>query len=102
MNFFTFFYFCGLILPSWIRIRIPIAYPDLAYQIHAQPDPQHELAEFISNPDPRRCPNRKIEKKGERRERLAADLAANRARIDQLIANNPDSGKTSTRFSYRI
>jgi hypothetical protein len=44
-------------------------------------------------------PRRKIEKKGERRERLAADLAANRARIDQLIANNPDSGN---QYSYLI
>ena len=36
---------------------------------------------------------RKIEKKGERRERLKAELERNREQLDQIMANNPDSGK---------
>jgi len=48
MKFSTFFYFCGSILPSWIRIRIRICFlnadpdQDPATQINADldPDPQ--------------------------------------------------------------
>ncbi len=36
-NFFTFFFFCGSFLPSWIRIRIWNADPDPATQINADP-----------------------------------------------------------------
>ncbi len=40
-KFWTFFYFCGSFLPSWIRIRIRNmnADPDSATQINADPDP---------------------------------------------------------------
>ncbi len=43
-KFWTFFYFCGLFLPSWIRIRNLNADPDPATQINADPD---------TDPDPK-------------------------------------------------
>jgi hypothetical protein len=36
MKFWTFFYFCGSFLPSWIRIRIQQL---KLMRIHADPDP---------------------------------------------------------------
>ncbi len=51
MKILYFFYFCGLILPSWIRIRILNlnADPDPATQINADPDTDPD-------PDPKPCP----------------------------------------------